>query len=114
MALTKVIDDVLRTNGGFSGLVTCVDAGDDEALTRRMWRDGRFAMWECTGGEAMGEALLKSLASEGTRRLGVRTLLELGGNNAVIVHADADVAQAVESVLFGATGTAGQRCTSTR
>ena len=45
MALTEVIDDVLRTNGGFSGLVTCVDAGDDEALTRRMWRDARFAMW---------------------------------------------------------------------
>ena len=114
MALTKVIDDVLRTNGGFSGLVTCIDAGDDETLTRRMWRDGRFAMWECTSGEAMGEALLESLASEGASRLGVRTLLELGGNNAAVVHADADVAQAVESVLFGATGTAGQRCTSTR
>jgi acyl-CoA reductase-like NAD-dependent aldehyde dehydrogenase len=43
-----------------------------------------------------------------------RTLLELGGNNAVVVHSDADVTQAVESCLFGTTGTAGQRCTSTR
>ena len=76
--------------------------------------DGVFCYRECTGGEAMGRALLTSLATEGASRLGVRTLLELGGNNAVIVHADADVAQAVESVLFGATGTSGQRCTSTR
>ena len=64
MALTKVIDDTLRTNGGFSGLVTCVDAGDDETLTRRMWRDGRFAMWEAPAARR-GRGASRSLASEG-------------------------------------------------
>src|SRR5439155_23423311 len=52
-------------------------------------------------------------AEVGTRRLG-RTLLELGGNNAIIVAPSADLELATRGILFGAVGTAGQRCTTTR
>lgn len=97
-------------------LTFAFDAGYDDALVRKVWNDPRVAMWEATGGEDMGVALLRALAlgDDAAAALGTRTLLELGGNNAAIVHGDADVSQAVESVLFGATGTAGQRCTTTR
>ena len=74
-----------------------------------MRNDSRVRMWEATGGEQMGLALTRSLALDGgAARLGTRVLLELGGNNAAIIHADADLDQAVESTLFGATGTAGR------
>lgn len=100
--MTRVVDEVLEKRG-FSGLVCCFDAVD-KSLVERAWTDPRVGMWEATGGEDMGVALLRALAP--TMK---RTLLELGGNNAVVVHSDADIDQAVESCLFGTTGTAGQR-----
>jgi len=66
-------------------------------------------MWEVTGSEAMGKAFVSHVAPSFRR-----TTLELGGNNVVIIHKDAKLSNAVESCLFGSTGTAGQRCTSTR
>jgi len=100
MAMARTVDAALARRG-FSGLVCCVDVAD-HAVTRRMWADPRVGVWEATGGEEMGVALLHTVADA---RM-TRTVLELSGNNAVVVAADADVAQAVESCLFGTTGTA--------
>jgi acyl-CoA reductase-like NAD-dependent aldehyde dehydrogenase len=66
-------------------------------------------MWEVTGSEEMGKSFMSHVYPSFRR-----TILELGGNNAVIVNEDANVERAIESTLFGATGTAGQRCTTTR
>jgi aldehyde dehydrogenase (NAD+) len=74
-----------------------------------MAEDRRLPLISATGSCAMGRSVAEAVA----RRLG-KTLLELGGNNAVIVAADADLDLAARSTVFGAVGTAGQRCTSTR
>jgi L-aminoadipate-semialdehyde dehydrogenase len=71
--------------------------------------DSRIPLISATGSTAMG----KRVGAIVGERLG-RTLLELGGNNAIIVTEDADMEMAVRATLFGAVGTAGQRCTSTR
>ncbi|HTM22106.1 MAG TPA: aldehyde dehydrogenase family protein [Kofleriaceae bacterium] len=71
--------------------------------------DERVPLLSFTGSIAAGRAVAQRVAA----RLG-RSLLELGGNNAVIVLDDADLDMAVRAILFGAVGTAGQRCTSTR
>ena len=79
------------------------------ALGEALADDARVALVSATGSTRMG----KSLAPRVAARLG-RSLLELGGNNAVIVTASADLDLAMRGILFGAYGTAGQRCTSTR
>jgi len=71
--------------------------------------DHRIPLISATGSTRMGKALASVVAS----RLG-RSLLELGGNNAIIISEQADLEIAVLGALFGAVGTAGQRCTSTR
>jgi aldehyde dehydrogenase (NAD+) len=71
--------------------------------------DKRVPLVSATGSTRMGRTVSETVA----RRLG-RTLLELGGNNAVIVTQTADLGLAVRALLFGAVGTAGQRCTTTR
>ena len=71
--------------------------------------DGRVALVSATGSTRMGRAVGSAVA----RRMG-RSLLELGGNNAVIVAPSADLELALRGVVFGAYGTAGQRCTTTR
>ncbi|MBX3249167.1 MAG: aldehyde dehydrogenase family protein [Myxococcales bacterium] len=78
-------------------------------LGARMSDDARLPLVSFTGSIAVG----KQVASRVGARLG-RTLLELGGNNAVIVMSDADLDLATRAITFGAVGTAGQRCTSTR
>ena len=93
---------------GFPGLFTLVtDQGPE--LGRRMAADSRLPLISATGSCAMG----KSVAEVVGRRLG-RSLLELGGNNAIIILEDANLDLALRGVTFGAVGTAGQRCTSTR
>jgi aldehyde dehydrogenase (NAD+) len=84
-----------------------IDAG--VSLAERMADDRRLPLLSFTGSSAVG----RGIASRVGARLG-RSLLELGGNNAVIVQADADLELVVRALLFGAVGTAGQRCTSTR
>jgi aldehyde dehydrogenase (NAD+) len=74
-----------------------------------MINDRRLPLISATGSCRMGRRIGEAVA----KRLG-RSLLELGGNNAVIVLKDADLEMAMRAVLFGAVGTAGQRCTSTR
>jgi aldehyde dehydrogenase (NAD+) len=71
--------------------------------------DKRIPLISATGSCRMGEAVAETVA----KRLG-RSLLELGGNNAIIVTPSADLNVALPSILFGAVGTAGQRCTTTR
>jgi succinate-semialdehyde dehydrogenase/glutarate-semialdehyde dehydrogenase len=74
-----------------------------------MTKDERIPLVSATGSTRMGKAVAQAVSA----RLG-RALLELGGNNAIIVTASADLDLALRAVLFGAVGTAGQRCTSTR
>lgn len=71
--------------------------------------DGAYPLVSATGSTRMGKEVAKDVAS----RLG-RSLLELGGNNAMIVTKDADLDMAVRAIVFGAVGTAGQRCTTLR
>ncbi len=79
------------------------------ALGEAMVDDPRVALVSATGSTRMGLAVGSAVA----RRLG-RSLLELGGNNAIIVTPSADLDLALRAILFGAYGTAGQRCTTTR
>jgi aldehyde dehydrogenase (NAD+) len=75
----------------------------------RLIQDERISLISFTGSTRTGRHVAKTVAG----RFG-KALLELGGNNAIIVAPDADLALAVRAILFGAVGTAGQRCTSTR
>lgn len=93
---------------GHAGVFGLIIGSDDDA-GRTLVDDKRVPLISATGSCRMGREVGQAVA----RRLG-RCLLELGGNNAVIVHEDADIDLAVRSVVFGAVGTAGQRCTTTR
>jgi len=84
-----------------------IDAGTE--LTTRLIEDRRVALVSFTGSTAVGRQVAVKVAA----RLG-KSLLELGGNNAIIVDEHANLALAVPGIVFGAVGTAGQRCTSTR
>ncbi|MDA1007407.1 MAG: aldehyde dehydrogenase family protein [Planctomycetota bacterium] len=83
--------------------------GTDAVVGESILADRRIPLISATGSCRMGRRVAEVVG----KRLG-RTLLELGGNNAIIVLADADLALVTRGVLFGAVGTAGQRCTSTR
>ncbi|HEY4222467.1 MAG TPA: aldehyde dehydrogenase family protein, partial [Myxococcota bacterium] len=83
--------------------------GPDADVGAALLDDARFPLLSATGSTRMGRAVQERVHA----RFG-QTLLELGGNNAVIVMDDADLDLAVRAILFGAVGTAGQRCTSTR
>jgi len=92
---------------GLTGIFNlAVGAGD---IGQRMTEDKRLPLISFTGSIATGRRVAQAVAG----RLG-RPLLELGGNNAIIVSDQADLDLAVRAILFGAVGTAGQRCTSTR
>jgi aldehyde dehydrogenase (NAD+) len=93
---------------GHPGVFSLV-LGPDDQIGEPLAADRRVPLISATGSCRMGKRVGQVVAA----RLG-RTLLELGGNNAVIVNADADLDLAVKSVLFSAVGTAGQRCTTTR
>jgi aldehyde dehydrogenase (NAD+) len=84
-----------------------IDAGNE--LAQRFVDDKRVALVSFTGSTQVGRRVGESVA----RRLG-KSLLELGGNNAIIVDESADLSLVIPSVVFGAVGTAGQRCTTTR
>jgi aldehyde dehydrogenase (NAD+) len=83
--------------------------GTDQEIGERMTGDKRLPLISATGSCRMGRIVAEKVAA----RFG-NTLLELGGNNAVIVLEDADLEMAARAIAFGAVGTAGQRCTSTR
>ena len=83
--------------------------GPGATVGERLINDPRLPLISFTGSTRMGRRVTEAAA----RRFG-RTILELGGNNAIIVTPHADLEMAVRAILFGAVGTAGQRCTSTR
>ncbi len=115
VAMTNVVHDVMRDQDLFrpDGLDPCdvftLVAGADGEVGSAMIADRRLPLISATGSCRMGRVVGGAVAE----RLG-RSLLELGGNNAVILMPDADLELALRAVLFGAVGTAGQRCTSTR
>ncbi|MEE4353563.1 MAG: aldehyde dehydrogenase family protein [Desulfatiglans sp.] len=108
IATMKVLAPVLRENNLPEGILNIV-IGKREDLGEAMIVDRRLPLISATGSVAMGRHIGQVVA----RRLG-KTLLELGGNNAVIVTSKADLDLAVRAILFGAVGTAGQRCTTIR
>ncbi|MFZ7126976.1 MAG: aldehyde dehydrogenase family protein [Desulfobacterales bacterium] len=108
IALMKLIWPVLERNGLPKGILGLA-VGGREAVGEAMVHDRRIPLVSATGSVAMGRHVGQAVAS----RLG-RSLLELGGNNGIVVTPAADLALAVRGILFGAVGTAGQRCTTTR
>lgn len=107
IAVQKICDRVFERHGwrGVFGLVI----GEDSTIGKRLLEDRRIPLVSATGSCRMGHIVAETVG----RRLG-RTLLEVGGNNGIVVMHDANLDLALRAVLFGAVGTAGQRCTSTR
>jgi aldehyde dehydrogenase (NAD+) len=108
IACQNIVNRVFKANGITNG-VTCVVVGRGSTIGERMIADGRLPLISATGSTRMGKRIGEVVGA----RLG-RTILELGGNNALIISDKADLTGALASSFFGAVGTAGQRCTSTR
>jgi aldehyde dehydrogenase (NAD+) len=107
VACQKIVSKVFRKNGVPEG-VSCLVNGD-YTTGQLLAADENIALVSATGSVRMGRAVGKTVAE----RLG-KSLLELGGNNAIIITPHADLDIAIRGALFGAVGTAGQRCTTTR
>lgn len=107
IASMKICNEALKA-GGFPDIFFLFnDAGTE--LAERFVDDKRIALISFTGSTRVGRQVGERVA----RRMG-RSLLELGGNNAMIVEPSADLKLAIPAIVFGAVGTAGQRCTTTR
>src|SRR5689334_18705566 len=107
IAVQHICNQVMEQQG-YSGIFSLF-VTDQASLAETMVRDARLPLISFTGSVPVG----RHVAALVGQRLG-RTLLELSGNNAVIVDASADMDLAVRAIVFGAVGTAGQRCTTTR
>ena len=108
IACIKLAEKVCRECGVDPAIFSLV-IGDGAAVGELMSHDARLPLVSATGSTRMGRRVGEVVA----KRFG-RSLLELGGNNAIIVTPSADLKLAKRAILFGAVGTAGQRCTSTR
>ncbi|RZV61735.1 MAG: aldehyde dehydrogenase family protein [Flavobacteriaceae bacterium] len=107
VACQNIAAEVFKANDLPEG-ISCLINGDYK-VGEMMTKDTRVPLVSATGSTRMGKIVAKEVAG----RLG-KTLLELGGNNAIIVTPDADIKMTVIGAVFGAVGTCGQRCTSTR
>lgn len=107
VACQNIIAEVLKENNLPEG-ISCLINGDYK-VGEWLTSDVRVPLISATGSTRMGKIVAQTVAG----RLG-KSLLELGGNNAIIVTPDADIKMTVIGAVFGAVGTAGQRCTSTR
>ncbi|PZW44018.1 aldehyde dehydrogenase (NAD+) [Mesonia algae] len=107
VACQNIAARVFSENGVPEG-ISCLITGD-YTVGEMMTKDERVPLISATGSTRMGKIVAKEVAG----RLG-KTLLELGGNNAIIVTPDANIKNTVIGAVFGAVGTCGQRCTSTR
>src|SRR5690606_37571504 len=107
VACQKIVQKVFKKNNIPEGVCGLITGGRD--VGEWMSADTRVALVSATGSTRMGKAVAQTVAA----RLG-RSLLELRGNNAVIISKDADLDIAIVAAAFGAVGTAGQRCTTTR
>ncbi len=108
VATQNIISKVLKENNLPEGIFNLV-IGKGSTVGERILNDKRVAMVSVTGSTRVGKHAAEVVSS----RFG-KTILELGGNNAIIITPDADLKLAIPAVVFGAVGTAGQRCTSTR
>jgi len=108
IAMTKVVAEVFERNGVPAGVFTTI-CGSGGVIGEFMINDKRLSLISFTGSTEIG----KRISSVVHSRFG-RTILELGGNNAIIVMDDANLDLALRSILFAGIGTAGQRCTTTR
>ncbi len=107
VACQQIIAEVFAKNNVPEG-VSCLLQGD-RMVGERLCKDERVALISATGSTRMGKQVGATVAA----RLG-KTILELGGNNAVIISEHADINMSLIGCVFGAVGTAGQRCTTTR
>lgn len=107
VACQHILAEVLKSNDISEGVSSLVMG--DKSIGELIAADRRVALVSATGSTRMGIEVNKVVAA----RLG-KTILELGGNNAIIVTPDADLKIMLTSAVFGAVGTAGQRCTTTR
>lgn len=107
IAMQHIVHKVLEQHDleGLCGLVT----SPDKSIGEKMVSDERIALISATGSVPMG----REVGQNAAKRF-AKSILELGGNNAIIVMEDADLDMAIRAITFGAVGTAGQRCTSTR
>jgi aldehyde dehydrogenase (NAD+) len=107
VAVQRICNRVMADHG-LSGVFNLL-IGSGGEVGERLINDQRLPLISFTGSVSMGRRVAEAVA----RRLG-RSILELGGNNGIIVTEDADLKLATRAIVFGAVGTAGQRCTSTR
>ena len=107
LAVQHIANRVMGDHG-LTGIFTLA-VGSGRTIGEAMLQDHRLPLVSFTGSTAVGRHVAQVVAG----RFG-RTILELGGNNAIVVAADANLDMATRAILFGAVGTAGQRCTSTR
>ena len=108
IATQNIIAKVLKENK-IEGVLNLVLDCQNQLVGKKIASDSRVSLVSATGSTRMG----KSVAEVVGKRLG-KTLLELGGNNAMIITENADLNIAIRGAVFGAIGTAGQRCTTTR
>ena len=108
IAVTKIAERVCRDTGADPAIFSLL-IGDRKSVGEKLSSDPRVSLVSATGSVAMGLNVAKAVHG----RLG-KTIMELGGNNALIVAPTADIEMVTQSIFFGAVGTAGQRCTSTR
>ena len=107
IAVQHICNEVMRAND--LPAIFSLFISDDNNLASQFVDDKRVAMVSFTGSTAVG----RQVGARVAQRMG-KSLLELGGNNAIIVDRSATLALAIPAIVFGAVGTAGQRCTSTR
>jgi aldehyde dehydrogenase (NAD+) len=108
LAAIKIVWQVLEDNQLPHGIASVL-IGSRTNVGEKLVHDRRIPLISATGSVAMGRHVGQAVAG----RFG-RSILELGGNNAVVVSSQADLTMAVKAIVFGAVGTAGQRCTTTR
>jgi len=108
IATHKIVQQVIKENNLPEGIFNLV-IGKGSTIGERILNDKRIPLVSVTGSTEVGRHAAEVLA----KRFG-KAILELGGNNAIIITHEADLKLAIPAVVFGAVGTAGQRCTSTR
>ncbi|HSR17338.1 MAG TPA: aldehyde dehydrogenase family protein, partial [Ignavibacteriaceae bacterium] len=108
IAVQNIISEVLKNNALPEGIFSLI-IGKGSTIGERLLNDKRIPLISITGSTRVGRHAAQVIAA----RFG-KSILELGGNNAVIITPGADLNLAITSVVFGAVGTAGQRCTTTR
>jgi len=108
VACTKIVADVLEKEG-VAGAIACTVQGSASVVGEAILNDKRIELISFTGSTGVGKHVVSCVS----KRFG-KHILELGGNNAMIVMDDADLALALRATVFSAVGTAGQRCTSLR